>query len=139
MKLLASAILLLSLAAEPAHAAVVSAGKERPLPTIANLRAEDGRLSFDVKKAPATDGYDVWARLTNARGKKVAEWLAGSARFRSRSGSARSASFRTDVEQMLAYEKAGTYGLSVFVCRANVKKPNATACATASATVEGGR
>lgn len=137
MRILATAIAL-ALLAPSAEAAVVSAGKQRALPTIANVRVErSGGFRFDVKKTTTTDAYDIWGRLTDDDGEVVAEWFTGSMKFRSRAGGAvRRARFATDIADLLRFEKRGTYVFTVFACPANLREPTASGCATAEASIE---
>ena len=121
-----------------AHAAVIGTTKPRDLPTIEHLRVGTGYdgFGFDIAKAPTTDAYDVWGRLTNARGKIVAEWFSTSMKFRRRSEKLRSAAFRGNLGDFLFFERDGAYEFTVFACPANMKKPNPTGCATAKTTVD---
>lgn len=121
-----------------ADAAVMSTTKQKTLPVIANVYVSDDMQSFgfDVVKAPTTNAYDVWGRLTNARGVIVGEWFIRSMKFRKRTEKVAKASFKGNLRDALAFEKDGTYEFTMFGCPANLKKPKEKACASATKTIE---
>lgn len=138
MKLLA---LLVSFAlfVPSADAAIIRSTKQKNLPVIANVRVDTDLegVSFDVKKAPTLNSYDVWARLTNSRKRVTAEWFLGSMKFRTRgAGAVKEATFGVDLGDILAYSRGGAYELTIFACASNLKKPNAVGCANALTTIE---
>ena len=141
MKHLLSALLALALLAPPsAEAAVIATTKQKKLPTIENAYVDQDLkgFRFDVKKAPTTKAYDVWARVENARGGIVAEWFVKSMKLRHRSKLTKLAAFESDLKGMLAFEDAGTYVLTLFACPANLREPGRVACASASTPFEFG-
>ncbi len=137
MKLL-SILVALSLLVPSADAAVISTTKQKKLPTIANAHVEASLrgFQFDVVKSPTTYAYDVWMRLENERGKKMGEWFVKSMKLRHRSKTIKSAAFKTNVADLLYFERSGTYVLTIFVCPANLREPNRVGCATTHTTVE---
>lgn len=125
---------LLSLACPTAEAAVIATTKQKKLPVIENVRvAADGKsFGFDVVKAPYTDAYDIWARITGSRNKPEAEWFVRSMKLRTRGGAVADATFPGSPLDMLAYSKKGTYQLTLFACPANANDPTEKSCAHAS-------
>lgn len=117
-----------------ADAAVIATTKQKALPVIENVRvAPDGKsFEFDVKKAPNTDAYDIWARITGARNKPEAEWFVRSMKLRTRAGIVANPRFAGSPLEMLAYSKRGTYQLTMFACPANANDPSEKSCAHAS-------
>lgn len=139
MKLL-SALVAFAVLVPSADAAIVSTTKQKKLPTLVEARvSEDLReFGFDVKKAPTTNAYDIWGRLVNRRGEVVAEWFVKSMKLRHRSTTKKHAAFRSNLAQILAFEKPGTYVFTLFACPANLREPSTPACASTSTTFEFG-
>jgi hypothetical protein len=137
MKLLA-AIVALALFVPSADAAVIAATKVKKLPVIENVRVGIGLkgFGFDIASMPPVSKYDVWISIENARGKKVDEWYVGSVSARRGKKAPRTASFKTDVGDLIKYERDGTYSLTAYLCPPNLKKPNAKACAHGVTSVE---
>ena len=139
MKLL-SALVAFAVLVPSADAAVIATTKQKKLPTIAEARVSANlrEFGFDVKKAPTTNAYDIWGRLANGRGEVVAEWFAKSMKLRHRSKTTKHVAIRSDLGQILAFDKAGTYVFTVFACDANLREPSTTGCASTSTTFEFG-
>ncbi len=129
------ALLVALLASVPtADAAVIATTKQKALPVIENVRVSaDGKsYGFDITKAPNTDAYDIWARITGARNKPEAEWFVRSMKLRTRAGKIAGATFAGSPLDMLAFSKKGTYQLTMFACPANANDPSEKSCAHAS-------
>lgn len=128
-------VIALVLGIPSADAAVIATTKQKKLPVIENVRvAADGKtFGFDVKKAPNTDAYDIWARITGGRNRPEAEWFVRSMKLRTRAGIVADATFAGNPLDMLAYAKKGTYQLTMFACPANANDdPTEKSCAHAS-------
>lgn len=138
MKIFISCLFLFILVIPSADAAVISTTKQKKLPTIANARVEAGLkgFQFDVSKSPTTNAYDVWMRLENERGEKVGDWFVKSMKLRHRSKTIKKAAFKTNVADVLYFERSGTYVMTIFACPANLREPNRVGCATAHTTVD---
>lgn len=139
MRLLALAIALL-IAVPSADAAVIATTKQKKLPVISNahMNGDLRGFRFDVTKAPTTFAYDVWARIEDKRADTVAEWFVKSMKLRHRAKKVKTAAFEADVRSILAFEDPGTFVLTLFVCPANLREPNRTACASSSTTFQYG-
>ncbi len=126
------ALVLLAPSVPTADAAVIASTKQKKLPTIADAYVEDDLqgFGFGIVRAPTTNAYDVWARLTNDRGRTVAKWFVGSMKFRRRSETIDGARFSGDLRDILEFTQNGTYELTLFACPANLKRPTETACAS---------
>ncbi len=129
-----SLLIALVLFVPAADAAVMASTKQKKLPVIANAHVGDDwkTFGFDVTKAPTTDAYDVWGRITGVRNKAVGEWFVRSMKLRSRNGKTSHAEFTGNLADTLAYSRPGTYQLTLFVCPANANKPTEKSCAHAS-------
>lgn len=139
MKLL-SALVAFAILVPSADAAVIATTKQKKLPTLVEARVSGDlrEFGFDVTKSPTTNAYDIWGRLANGRGEVVAEWFVKSMKLRHRSKTRKHAAFRADLGQILAFEKPGTYVLTLFACPANLRDPSTTGCASTSTTFEFG-
>ncbi len=136
MRLLAS-LLLLVIAIPSADAAVIAATKQKNLPTIGSAYVNDdlNGFGFVVTKAPTTQAYDTWARITGGRNQEVAEWFVKSMKLRSRAKKLAKPDFKGDIADILFYTKPGTYVLTLFACPANTNDPTEKGCAHASVSV----